>query len=80
MSAIRTANRLPVRCAGRATHLCRLCRRCANPTADGYPPLTGHTETVQTIAGPQIRWICDQCTRTGLRAIEARLDLGWWIR
>ncbi len=80
MSAIRTANRLVVRCAGRATPLCRLCRRCADPVADGDPPLTGHTETVHTIAGPKVRWICDQCNRKCLRAIEAGLDLGWWVR
>jgi hypothetical protein len=80
MSAIRIANRLVVRCAGRATPLCRLCRRCADPVTDGDPPLAGHTETVHTIAGPQVRWICDQCTRKCLRAIEAGLDLGWWVR
>ena len=80
MSAIRTANRLVVRCAGRVTLLCWLCRRCADTTADGDPPLTGHSETVQTIAGPHVRWICDRCTRRCLRAIEAGLDLGWWVR
>ncbi len=38
------------------------------------PALTWSRETL-----PQgERWLCEQCTRQHVRAIEGRLDPGWW--
>jgi PhzF family phenazine biosynthesis protein len=59
-------------------HVCALCRRPVDALADGDPPVTGSSDVIDTIGGPQTRWICDSCTRQYIRSIEGKLDLQWW--
>ncbi len=64
--------------ARHAGQTCALCRRPVDASADGDPPLTGSSDIVETLDGPQTRWICDACTRKYVRSIEGKLDLQWW--
>jgi hypothetical protein len=50
-----------------------VCCSCGT-SVDGDPPLTWSTAT-----GPRgVTWICDRCTRTHVRSIEAKLDEEHW--
>ena len=56
--------------------------------------MTAHEPTACTVCGRQVeeppvtwtrqvdergvRWLCEQCTRQHLRAIESRLSEAWW--
>ncbi len=64
--------------ATQAGQTCALCLRPVDASADGDPPLTGSSDIVETLDGPQTRWICDACTRKYVRSIEGKLDLQWW--
>ncbi len=49
------------------------CSSCGT-SVDGDPPLTWSTAT-----GPRgTTWVCDRCTRTHVRSIEAKLDEEHW--
>ena len=74
-----TAADVRVAYAGVATTLtCAMCRRPVDALADGNPPRTGSSDIIETISGPQTRWICDACTLQYVRSIEGKLDLQWW--
>ena len=53
-----------------ATASCAVC----GTTVEAPPPLTWSTST-----GPRgTTWACESCTRTHLRAMEAKLDEEFW--
>lgn len=60
----------------RADAGCAVCGRAAE--IDGSHPLDWSAEIVQTGPVKQTRWVCPDCTRTNVRAIEAKLDQEWW--
>lgn len=52
---------------------CSLCGRVAASDDDRL------TWTVEVVgAGRVTRWVCTDCTRENVRAIEAKLDPQWW--
>ena len=55
-----------------------MCGRAADPEGDGDPPLGWCADIIESLDGPRTKWICDTCTRTYVRAIEAKLDQEWW--
>ncbi len=59
---------------------CSVCGRRADPQVDGAPPLAWSAERVGIGAdgAAAMRWVCAQCTRDNVRAIEAKLDQQWW--
>ncbi|SHF81223.1 hypothetical protein SAMN05443575_0961 [Jatrophihabitans endophyticus] len=66
---------LPVNGAG--PRHCSLCGRAADAEAEGDPPLGWSADRAEGAEGA-VRWICPQCTRRYVRAIEAKLDQAWW--
>jgi hypothetical protein len=57
---------------------CSLCARVADPERDGDPPLGWCADNVEVHGGTRTRWVCADCTRRHVRAIEAKLDQNWW--
>lgn len=57
---------------------CSICGRVADPAVDGDPPLTWCADVIETRDGHRTRWVCGECTRRYVRAIEAKLDQEWW--
>ena len=55
-----------------------MCGRVADPAVDGDPPLTWCADVIETHGGHRTRWVCGECTRRYVRAIEAKLDQEWW--
>ncbi|HZC72816.1 MAG TPA: hypothetical protein VE442_19120 [Jatrophihabitans sp.] len=58
--------------------VCKLCGKAADAAVDGDPPLGWSADIVETADGHQTRWVCIECTRRFVRAIEAKLDTQWW--
>jgi hypothetical protein len=48
------------------------CAWCGRSADD--PPLTW---TLQT-GDRGVEWLCEQCTRSNVRSVEARLPAEWW--
>ena len=46
--------------------------------ANVSPPLAWSADMVETSDGTRTRWVCPECTRRFVRAIEAKLDQQWW--
>ncbi|WP_375490037.1 SGNH/GDSL hydrolase family protein [uncultured Jatrophihabitans sp.] len=63
-------------CNGGMRETCSVCGRQADPQVDGDPPLAWSAEPIGDAEGT--RWVCAQCTREHVRAIEAKLDPHWW--
>jgi rubredoxin len=57
---------------------CSLCGRLADPDRDGDPPLGWCADRIEDRGGSHLRWVCPQCTREHVRAIEAKLEQHWW--
>jgi hypothetical protein len=57
--------------------VCSLCGTAA-AAEDAAVALTWMRDTVETAAGPRTRWVCPDCTRRHVRAIEAKLEQEWW--
>jgi hypothetical protein len=57
---------------------CSLCARIADPAVDGDPPVSWCADIVESRDGPARRWVCPDCTRSHVRAIEAKLEQNWW--
>lgn len=53
---------------------CAVCAREAPADPDGVPPLDWASER----EGDAQVWTCPECTRSNVRAIEAKLDRQWW--
>ena len=50
------------------------CDRCGRVHPQGTPPLTWSAAVEQG----RSKLFCEECTRTHLRAMEAKLDSEWW--
>ena len=50
------------------------CDYCGASVSDDVPPLTWSLAVEQG----RTRRYCDQCTRANLRAMEGKLDAGYW--
>jgi hypothetical protein len=57
--------------------VCSFCGAAPDP-AGADPALTWCVDKVETSDGYRTRWVCPDCTRTHVRAIEAKLDQDWW--
>lgn len=69
---------------------CALCGRPADPVRDDDPapgdlarpgqpgPLGWSADIVEAHGGKRTRWVCPECTRVHVRAIEAKLEQQWW--
>lgn len=57
---------------------CTLCGRVADPLRDGDPPLGWCVDRIEAHGGERTRWVCPECTRSHVRAIEAKLEHSWW--
>lgn len=57
---------------------CCLCGRVADPVRDGNPPVSWCVDMVEARGGRRARWVCPECTRAHVRAIEAKLESQWW--
>jgi hypothetical protein len=51
----------------------------ADPERDGDPPHGRCADNVEARGGTRTRWVCADCTRRHVRAIEAKLDQNWWV-
>jgi hypothetical protein len=58
--------------------MCSLCGRVADPMRDGDPPMSWCADVVEAHGGKRTRWVCPECTRAHVRAIEAKLEQTWW--
>lgn len=50
------------------------CDFCGRRVDGDEPPLTWAT----SIERGRVRRYCDECARTNLRSMEAKLDVEWW--
>ncbi|HZY75977.1 MAG TPA: hypothetical protein VFE40_06635 [Jatrophihabitantaceae bacterium] len=50
----------------------------ADALRDGDPPLGWCVDRVEAHGGERTRWVCPDCTRSHVRAIEAKLEQAWW--
>ncbi|GAB2487377.1 hypothetical protein [Jatrophihabitans fulvus] len=60
---------------------CTMCGRPADPALDGDPPLLWTAEVADPGRGDPngaVTYVCPDCTRRHVRAIEAKLDQQWW--
>jgi rubredoxin len=57
---------------------CSICGQVADPEDDGDPPLGWSADLIEARGGTRVHWICPDCTRVHVRAIEAKLDREWW--
>ncbi|MFD6279644.1 hypothetical protein ACFWFI_29375 [Streptomyces sp. NPDC060209] len=50
------------------------CARCGTTAPSGTPPPTW----LCSVENGRRQYVCDDCARSHIRAIESRLDSEWW--
>jgi hypothetical protein len=60
------------------SEVCSICGKVADDKTDGDPPLGWCSDLIETRDGHRLRWVCQSCTRSYVRSIEAKLDQEWW--